>query len=112
MLDVWTAPIQMKKNRPGVMLSLLCEEGEADRLARRVIELTGTFGLRFRAWDRLVLQRRHETVQTPYGPIRFKVGLLDGKVAVRKPEFEDVREAAKKHGLSPRELLRHLISDI
>ena len=104
-LDVWTTPITMKKNRPGVMVSLLCAEREKDRLSRRLIELTGSFGVRYRTWDRLVLRRHHETVQTPYGPIRIKVGTLDGQAIVRKPEFADLRSAAESHGVSIRQVL-------
>lgn len=107
-LDVWTTPVSMKKNRPGVMLSLLCLEADSARLARRVMELTGSFGVRYRAWDRLVLHRRHETVETPYGPVRVKIGELDGKIIARKPEFQDVLKAAAAHGVSPRQVLGSL----
>lgn len=99
-LDVWTAPIGMKKNRPAVCLSLLCEPDQRDALARRVIELTGSFGVRYRAWSRLVVDRRHETVNTRYGPVRIKVGRLDGRDAVRKVEFDDARRAAEAAGVS------------
>ena len=97
-LDVWTTPIAMKKQRPGVTLSLLCESSKREVFARRVIELTGTFGVRLRDWNRVVLQRRHETVETSFGPIRLKVGSLDGRAIVAKPEFEDVRMLAAKAG--------------
>lgn len=104
-LDAWTTAIGMKKDRPGVMVSLLCKAEDRDRLARRLIELTGSFGVRFREWDRLVLDRRHETAQTPYGPIRLKVGSLDGRVVASKPEFEDVLRAAQSHGIPVRQVL-------
>ena len=104
-LDCWTTAIGMKKDRPGVMVSVLCNAEERDRLARRLIELTGSFGVRFREWDRLVLDRRHETVQTPYGPIRLKVGSLDGREMAVKPEFEDVRRAAEAQGVTVRRVL-------
>lgn len=104
-LDVWTTPIGMKKNRPGVMLCLLCAEDDRERLARRMIELTGTFGVRWRPWQRLVLQRDHEQVETRFGPLRLKVGRLDGQVMVAKPEFEDVRQAAASHGTTVRQVM-------
>ncbi|MEX0741416.1 MAG: nickel insertion protein, partial [Phycisphaeraceae bacterium] len=94
-LDVWTAPIAMKKDRPGTMLSLLCEGQTVDAIARKLITLTGTFGVRHRTWDRITLDRRHQTVETDLGPIRVKIGALDGEVLVAKPEFEDVRAAAE-----------------
>lgn len=99
-LDVWTTAIGMKKGRPGVCLSLLCGQGDADRLSRRVLELTGSFGVRRRGWDRLVLDRRHETIATPIGPVRVKVGVLDGEVLVAKPEYEDVRALAESAGVT------------
>ncbi len=103
-LDVWTSAIQMKKGRPGVMLSLLCEEGRRDELARLVIELTGSFGVRFREWGRLVLDRRHVTVDTRFGKVPIKVGELDGKIVVARPEFEDVKKLADSSGASVREV--------
>ncbi len=93
-LDVWTTAIQMKKGRPGVMLSLLCDQGKRDALARLVIELTGSFGVRFREWGRLVLDRRHVTVDTRFGKVQIKVGELDGKIIIARPEFEDVKKLA------------------
>jgi hypothetical protein len=98
-VDVWCTPILMKKQRPGVMVSLLCLERDQEHLTRRLIELTGTFGVRRRLWDRLVLARRHESVDTPFGPIRLKIGVMDHKPILAKPEFEDVREAAEEHGV-------------
>lgn len=98
-LDVWTVPIGMKKQRPGVMLCLLCDDRDAQALARRIIELTGSFGVRMRQWDRLVLDRRHETVTTRYGKLRIKVGSLEGRVLVARPEFEDVKALADAAGV-------------
>jgi pyridinium-3,5-bisthiocarboxylic acid mononucleotide nickel chelatase len=104
-LDAWTTPIGMKKNRPGVMVSLLCAPTDRDRLAHRLMELTGTFGVRLRDWDRCILERRHETVRTDFGPIRVKVGTLEGMTLAVKAEFEDVASAARKHGVTPRQVL-------
>ncbi|MHB1158047.1 MAG: nickel pincer cofactor biosynthesis protein LarC2 [Phycisphaerales bacterium] len=97
-LDCWTTPIMMKKRRPGVQLSVLVPPEVCDAMARRVIELTGSFGVRYRGWDRLVLDRRHETVCTPFGEVRVKIGSLDGREVVRKVEFDDAAKAAAKHG--------------
>jgi pyridinium-3,5-bisthiocarboxylic acid mononucleotide nickel chelatase len=104
-LDVWTSAIQMKKGRPGVMLSLLCEQSKCDELAGLVIELTGSFGVRFRDFGRVVLERRHVTVDTRFGKVRIKVGELGGKIVVASPEFEDVRRLAQEAGASVREVL-------
>ena len=104
-LDVWTTAIQMKKQRPGVMLSLLCERDRRDELAKLMIELTGSFGVRFRDWGRLVLDRRHVSVDTRYGKVRIKVGELDGKVVVARPEFDDARHLAQEAGASVRDVM-------
>lgn len=104
-LDVWTTAIGMKKNRPGIMVSVLCNAADRPRLARLLIELTGTFGVRYRDWDRLVLDRRHAAVETPYGAIRLKIGELDGRPIVVKPEYEDAKLAAEKHGVSVRTVM-------
>jgi len=104
-LDVWTTAIQMKKGRPGVMLSLLCDPGKRDELAGLVIELTGSFGVRFRDWGRRVLDRRHVTVDTRFGEVRIKVGELDGDVVVAHPEFEDVKQLAQEAGASVRDVM-------
>ena len=81
------------------MLSLLCEETKREELARLVIELTGSFGVRFRSWGRLVLDRRHVTVDTRFGKVQIKVGELDGKIIVARPEFEDVKKLAEASGV-------------
>lgn len=104
-LDVWTTAIGMKKQRPGVMLSLLCEASQRDVMARRVIELTGSFGVRMRVWDRLVLERRFETVATGLGEARVKLGLLDGRCVVAAPEYESVAALARAAGVNVREAM-------
>jgi len=97
-LDVWTTPIGMKKQRPGVMLCMLCKTGRQREFARLILELTGSFGVRFCAKERVMLDRRHETVSTPHGQVRIKVGSLDGRVVVVRPEYEDVKALADSSG--------------
>lgn len=101
-VDVWATGISMKKGRPGVGIHVLCLEGDRERLSKRVIELTGAFGVRYREWERLVLERRHVEVETAYGVVRLKVGELDGEVLSVKPEFEDVKAAAEGAGTNVR----------
>ncbi len=104
-LDVWTTAIGMKKQRPGVMLSVLCEPAKQEELTRLILKLTGSFGVRFREWDRTVLDRRHETVQTAYGQVRIKVGSINGNVLVARPEFEDVKRLANEAGVPVRQVM-------
>lgn len=103
-LDVWFAPIQMKKNRPGVMLSALCDEAATTALADIIFAETSAFGLRVEKVTRLKLARRFETVRTPFGDVTVKLGLKGDTVLQRAPEFESCRAAAEKAGVPLREV--------
>ncbi len=104
-LDVWTTPIHMKKQRPGVMLSVLAHPEVAQAMARRILELTGSFGVRFHDWDRLVLDREHVTAATRFGDVALKLGRLDGKLLSAQPEFDAVRDLADAAGVSVRQAM-------
>jgi len=99
-LDVWTSIITMKHGRPGTLLSVLTSCDLRDAPARRLLELTGSFGVRYREWDRLVLDRTMQTVSTALGDVPVKVGSLDGKPIAAKPEFREVVKLAQTHGVS------------
>ncbi len=103
-LDVWFTPIQMKKNRPGVLLSVLCEEDAAHALADIIFAETSAFGLRTERIVRLKLARRFETVSTPYGEVTVKLGLKGDRVVQRAPEFESCRALSEKAGVPLREV--------
>ena len=97
-LDVWFTPIQMKKHRPAVMLSVLCEEATADVLADLIFRETTAFGLRRETITRLKLQRRFETVATEFGEVTVKIGLKGDAVVQVAPEFESCRTVAARSG--------------
>jgi len=103
-LDVWTQPILMKKQRCGVLLSVLCSPGDAPTMERIMFVETPTFGLRRRLVERAILKRRHETLATPFGEIRMKIGEREDVTTVA-PEFEDCRAAARAHGVALREII-------
>lgn len=90
-LDVWFTPIQMKKNRPGVELSVLCESGSAQDLADIIFRETSAFGLRTEQIIRLKLTRRFEQVPTEFGEVTVKLGLKQNEVVQVAPEFESCR---------------------
>lgn len=96
-LDVSYVPLQMKKNRPGVLLLCLCRPADADRLAREILVHTSTFGVRRTDCSRYTLAAEKETVETAFGPIPCKTGSGYG-VTKRKPEYEDAAAAAREHG--------------
>lgn len=96
-LDVSYVPLQMKKNRPGVLLLCLCRPADADRLAREILAHTSTFGVRRTDCSRYALTVGKETVETAFGPISCKTGSGYG-VTKRKPEYEDAAAAAREGG--------------
>ena len=102
--DAWAVPIVMKKGRPALTLGVLCAPGDADALRCLIFQATPTFGIRAWAVDRTALARRHETVQTPYGPVRVKVGEFEGRPITRTPEFEDCAARAREAGVTPRQV--------
>jgi uncharacterized protein (DUF111 family) len=106
-LDVCVVPVQMKKSRPGQMIVCLCRPEDADLLAQAILRHTTSFGVRRSVCQRYTLDRRVETVETPFGPIRKKTGEGYG-VTKSKWEYEDVAEAARKSGLSPQDVRRAL----
>jgi uncharacterized protein (TIGR00299 family) protein len=95
-LDVFHTAIQMKKNRPGVLLTVLCAEADADRFTEMLMRETSTFGVRRYAAERRKLRREFVTVQIPHGAVTVKVGRLDGKVLQAAPEFESCRKLAEQ----------------
>ena len=97
-LDVFGTPVQMKKSRPGMLLTVLARPEDATRLEKIVFAETTTLGVRRREEERRVLERRFETVATPWGDVRMKVANLNGTVSHYAPEYEDCRKiAAERH---------------
>ena len=93
-LDCFFTPVQMKKNRPGVLLSVLCGPSEKEAVMKLLFTETTTLGVRSYEVTRRALQRSVVRVETPYGPIDVKVAHLDGRVVNEMPEFEQCRQAA------------------
>ena len=98
-LDVTCAPLQMKKNRPGMLLSVLCGPEKADALARLLFEQTTTIGVRIHEARRKVLERELVSVETPYGAVKVKVARCEGRVMNVAPEYEDCRRLATEKGV-------------
>lgn len=98
-LDVYTISIGMKKNRPGVLLSCICEIEQREDMARLIFKHTRTLGIREREYRRYTLERDEHTEQTPYGSVRIKSAKGWGVVR-QKAEFEDLAEIARNSGLS------------
>lgn len=103
-LDAWFVPIYMKKNRPAVLLSVLCRPEEASALCQLLLTETSTLGVRWRPMNRQVADRETRTVETPWGMVRCKFKLLDGHIISSKPEHDDCARLAREHGVSLREI--------
>jgi uncharacterized protein (TIGR00299 family) protein len=103
-LDVFLTPIQMKKNRPGTLLSVICDPAGAESLAAVVLAETSTLGVRMSRWERVCLDRRWEEVVTRFGTIRIKIGERDGKTITASPEYEDCKRAAAEHDVAIRQV--------
>ncbi len=104
-LDAWASPAMMKKSRPAWVLTALCAESDVEAVEGILFSQTPTFGIRRRRCLRSTLAREHETVETPYGPVRVKIGRRGGEVLSASPEFADCRDAADSHHVAVREVL-------
>jgi hypothetical protein len=104
-LDVTCTPIQMKKNRPGILLSVLCTPEASNALAQLLFEQTTTIGVRIYEARRKVLERELVSVETPCGPVKVKVARRDGKVLNVAPEYEDCRRLAMEKGVPLKQVI-------
>ena len=92
--DCWFTPIQMKKDRPATMVSILCDNVRKDRILELLYRETSTLGVRIRQVEREALEREIVTVNTRFGAVDVKIGRLDGLVVNAMPEYEQVKSAA------------------
>jgi uncharacterized protein (TIGR00299 family) protein len=104
-LDVFHTAIQMKKNRPGVLLTVLCREADADRFTERLLRHTSAFGVRRTLSERRKLRREFVRVKTQFGEIPVKLGRLEGETIQFAPEFEVCRDKAAQAGVPVRDVL-------
>ena len=110
-LDVWTTPIQMKKNRPGAILSALVPRDKEREASEVILRETPTLGVRTRLVDRYVAGRQMVTIETGLGPISVKVKLLDGKAISAAPEPDEVRRIALETGTPFQEVYQRTVEE-
>src|SRR5215469_4628471 len=96
-LDAFGVPVQMKKNRPGTLLTVLCKPEDANKLTHLIFTETTTLGVRRREESRQKLARRWESVRTEWGEVRIKIASMNGTVTNYAPEYEDCRRIAEQH---------------
>jgi len=101
-LDVYTTGVQMKKQRPGTLVTILCRLDDREAVLDLLFRETTTFGVRESVSQRTTLKRRMETVETPFGPVRVKVGTWRGDDVTVAPEMDDCIRLASEAGVSTR----------
>ena len=105
-LDVFGTPVQMKKNRPGMLLTVLCKPEHSSKLTKLIFTETTTLGVRMREEKRAILTRRSVSVQTQWGEVRLKVANLNGAIANYSPEYEDCRRIAESHHVPLKQVMQ------
>jgi uncharacterized protein (TIGR00299 family) protein len=108
-LDVFATAVQMKKNRPGMLLTVLCRPDDGARMRQLIFAETTTLGVRERRETRAVLTRRHVSVQTRFGEVRMKLANLNGAVTNYAPEFEDCRRIAEQQRVPLKTVMQEAI---
>jgi pyridinium-3,5-bisthiocarboxylic acid mononucleotide nickel chelatase len=103
-LDVFLTSVQMKKNRPGTLVTVLCETEDVGRFTEMLLAHTTSFGVRVHETRRRLLQREIVNVKTDFGEIQVKIGRLEGKILTRTPEYESCRKAANLNGVTIKEV--------
>jgi len=104
-LDCFLTPIQMKKGRPGTLLTVLTTPSDAEKLANQILRDTTAFGVRMHPCPRLKLRRDYRTVETEYGAITIKTGFIGSEQVQASPEYDSCREAAEKAGVAVRKVI-------
>ncbi len=108
-LDVFTTPVQMKKNRPGTLLTVLAQPEHEEKLRALLFRESSTLGVRTRHEKRYALPRRHEAVVTRWGEVRMKVAGVNGTVSQYAPEYEDCRRIAVEHHVPLKTVMQEAI---
>lgn len=98
-LDMWLSPIQMKKNRPGWQIGVICRPGSDAAIAELLLTETSTIGIRRRTESRWKASRRTMAIDTPFGKIRMKIAEIRNRIVNISPEYDDCREAAIRSGV-------------
>jgi len=104
-LDVFSIPVQMKKNRPGQLVTVLCKPADKKKFSELLFRETPTLGVRQSNITRRTLQRESITVETSFGSIRMKIARLNGHILNAAPEYEDCRKVAAERGVPLKQVL-------
>ena len=108
-LDAFGIPVQMKKSRPGMLLTVLCRTEDSQRLTKMILSETTTLGVRIRREARAALTRRHMSVNTKWGEVRMKLANLNGSISNYAPEYEDCSRIAKEQKVPLKTVMQEAI---
>jgi uncharacterized protein (TIGR00299 family) protein len=108
-LDAFGTPVQMKKSRPGMLLTVLCRTEDSQRLTKLILAETTTLGVRIRQETRAALPRRHMSVSTKWGEVRMKLANLNGSISNYAPEYEDCSRIAKEQKVPLKTVMQEAI---
>lgn len=111
-LDCWFTPIQMKKNRPAVMISILCEDEKKENLIELLYTETSTLGVRISNVGRNCLEREVRKVETEFGAVDVKIARYKEKVVNAKPEYDQIRQIAVKSKIPLREIEKRILEKL
>jgi uncharacterized protein (DUF111 family) len=102
---VFSIPVQMKKNRPGQLITVLCKPADREKFSEMLFRETTTLGVRQSSVTRRTLQRESIAVETSLGPIRMKIARLHGQILNAAPEYEDCQKVAAERGVPLKQVL-------
>ena len=108
-LDCWFTPIQMKKNRPATLVSVLCDADKKESLIELLYTETSTLGVRITEIERNCLERKTRKIETEFGAIDVKIAKYNGKIINAKPEYEQIREIAVKSKVPLKEIEKRIL---
>ena len=109
-VDVYFTAVQMKKSRPGTLVTLLCRPGDLEPLAGLLLSESGSLGCRYQRAARFEAERRTFEVETPFGRVRVKEARWGGRPLAAAPEFEDCRRLALASGVPWRDVYREALA--
>ncbi len=111
-LDIFLKPIQMKKNRPGVLLTLMCRPGDLHRFSRFLLKETTSIGLRWRFESRIIARREIREISTSLGAVRVKTARIQDDIIHQSPEFEDCKKIALTRNIPLKTVIARVCREI
>jgi uncharacterized protein (TIGR00299 family) protein len=107
-LDVWVTPVQMKKHRPGIIISILCHQEQINAVEKLLFSETSTLGIRRYPVERTVLHREPHRIETPWGDVEAKRAFFPDGTEKISPEFESIKNLAATKGIPVRKIMEHI----